>query len=146
MRHLTSLAIFTLTALATVSIGAAIAYRDADTDTAVETASTCPEMSDLCQDDLREFCSDARTKIEITRCLLDEHGDEISTECKDALECRRDLNQELMRTCALDIGEHCPGVEPMPGRDTLVSCLLENRAELSEECLEVVLEHQAARR
>mgnify|MGYP001583270415 FL=1 len=88
---------------------------------------------------------EASWKLDLVRCLYDDHKDDISADCRESLECRQALNDALVTECQTDKQQFCAGVEPTPGSEPLVDCLEEYFSELSPECAAAWSAHDAAK-
>lgn len=116
------------------------------------TTSPCPE-SGACDVDAQVYCPDewsgksveASYKIDLVNCLYDEHKNDISDECFESLDCRQQLNENLLAACEEDKRKFCMGVRPSPGSEPLVDCLGENFAELTPDCATAWTQHDAAK-
>lgn len=83
-------------------------------------------------------------KIGFTDCIK-ENLDKVSEECAKSVNRRILLNETLNTACKEDRSELCKGVEPVPGIDPQVDCLMANIDALSSECREAVENHEAAK-
>lgn len=117
-----------------------------------EQTSTCPETT-ACEEEAQTLCPDAWSgtdiqaswKLDLVRCLYDDHRDELSDECLESLECRQALNEALITQCADDKQKFCSGILPAPGSEPLVDCLGEHFDELSEACATAWTNHDNAK-
>lgn len=119
-----------------------------NTNTTTNTSSVTSGNADAhsCNQDAVTFCKDTPAgKLNLVHCLLDEHGDEISDACRQSLERREILNQELVAACEQDRGTYCRGVKPEPGSEPMVDCLEEHYTQLSAECAAAFDAHAEAK-
>lgn len=120
-----------------------------DNNTTVDNTSTVTaDNSDAhsCDQDTITFCSGIKlTKINRVNCLLNDHYDEISDACRNSLERRQQLNEELVAACEIERAKFCKGVEPEVGAEPMVDCLEENYAQLSPACATAFDAHDAAK-
>lgn len=114
--------------------------------------SSCPDAG-ACNADAKIYCAEefagtniqASWKLDLVRCLYDEHADDISVECRASLECRQSLNENLISACQEDQRKFCRGVRPSPGSEPLVDCLEGHFNELSPECASAWTAHDLAK-
>lgn len=127
---------------------------ETETNEAEQPASggVCPEAGS-CNADAQVYCPDewsgtsieASWKLDLVNCLYDEHKDDISAECRESLECRQQLNENLLAACEEDKRKFCASTRPKPGSEPLVSCLGEHYSELSADCAAAWTAHDAAK-
>lgn len=118
------------------------------TTTAETNTATTSDNSDFgaCSIESETLCNGLRDgKLALVSCLLDDHYDELSDDCRNSLERRQDLNEELVAACAQDRGTYCRGVKPEPGSEPMVDCLEEHYTELSTDCRAAFDAHDAAK-
>ena len=114
--------------------------------------STCPD-SGACNADAKTYCADewsgtniqASWKLDLVRCLYDDHKDDISDTCRESLECRQVLNESLVTSCKDDQQKFCTGVTPKPGSEPLVDCLEAHFSDLSPACQAAWTAHDEAK-
>ncbi len=113
---------------------------------------TCSDAG-ACNADIQIWCPDewsgenieASWKLDLVRCLYDEHKDDISAECRTSLECRQTLNDTLVTACQQDKRTYCSGVMPAPGSEPLVDCLERHFDDLSPACAQAWVNHDNAK-
>jgi translation elongation factor EF-G len=113
---------------------------------------TCSDAG-ACNADIQLWCPDewsgenieASWKLDLVRCLYDEHKDDISAGCRTSLECRQTLNETLVTACQQDKRTYCSGVMPTPGSEPLVDCLEEHFDNLSTACAQAWVNHEYAK-
>lgn len=106
---------------------------------------TRAESDHPCSDDFQTLCKGIPWgKMTIIRCF-EEKWDQLSDLCKANQEKHQELNELLMTACKTDMREHCEGVDPLPGSDPLAECLGDHITELSEECREAYILHEASK-
>lgn len=113
----------------------------------------CAADGGSCNEDAKTWCPDewagvsieASWKLDLVRCLYDEHKDDITADCRSSLECRQGLNEALMTACAQDKKTYCSGVEPTPGAEPLVDCIEENLDLVSTACAQAWVNHDYAK-
>lgn len=95
-------------------------------------ANAWGESGRPCADDIKKFCSEAKSgKGGIEKCLK-EHEADLSAACRERrTEIRKKL-EEKQQACKDDVSRFCADVQP--GRGGIVRCLREHEAELSSEC------------
>lgn len=98
-----------------------------------------------CQNDIRTFCREARTKVEIVRCL-DEHRAQITEACRESQDYYQQLNRNVLKNCAFEKGKFCRGVQPKRGEEPLMNCLWSHEPELSPACHSALQAHENAKR
>lgn len=99
-----------------------------------------------CDQDMVTFCKGtARGKQNMINCLLGEYKDEISDECRESLERRQQLNENLLVACEDDRKKFCQGVEPALGSAPLDDCLRVHVTDLSPACALAFQQHEAAK-
>lgn len=114
--------------------------------------SVCPEAGG-CDADAQKYCPDewagtsveASYKLDLVNCLYEEHKDDISVECRESLECRQQLNENLLVACEEDKRKFCASTRPKPGSEPLVDCLEDNFSQLSADCQAAWNAHEAAK-
>lgn len=113
-----------------------------------ETDTVTTDNTDFnsCNVEATSFCNGLRDgKLALVDCLLNDHYDELSEACRNSLERRQVLNEELVAACSADRGKYCRGVEPQPGSEPMVDCLEEHYTQLSAACAAAFDAHDAAK-
>jgi hypothetical protein len=97
-----------------------------------------------CQGDVEKLCADQpESPLGLIRCL-NQHREELTPECSDALRGRKRVGKEryasFVETCREDAGRLCEGVRaPLK----LVHCLARNEDELTPACRDALPEREA---
>lgn len=84
----------------------------------------------------------ASWKLGLVDCLS---KNPVSQTCEDSQNRREALNEDVITYCAADRGKFCQGVEPIPGQEPMVDCLMEHHDELEPECVAAVDAHEDAK-
>lgn len=119
-----------------------------DNTTVDDTSTVTADNSDAhsCDPDFITYCRDTPPgKINRVNCLLNEHYDDISDACRNSLERRQQLNEELVAACTIERAKFCQGVEPKVGSEPMVDCLEEHYEQLSPDCTTAFDAHDAAK-
>ncbi len=113
-----------------------------------------------CSDDIDLYCSEffsqnwaelaaeegyvtASWKLGLVDCL-EQHRDVTTQACDDARDRRSELNENVNTICAEDRGTYCRGVEPEPGSEPQIDCLMEHIEEVTPACADALFDHQNA--
>lgn len=113
------------------------------------TALVCPEAG-ACDADAQKYCPnqwsgvsiEASWKLDLVRCLT---ASNISDTCRESLECRQTLNENLLTVCKTDKKKYCSSITPTPGAENLVDCLGANFSKLSNDCAVAWTAHEGAK-
>lgn len=116
-----------------------------DATTTEEAQITDNSDARSCDTDKAIYCPDERTKLGLVSCLLDDHYTEISDACRNSLERRQRLNEELVAACQIDRAKFCQGVEPKAGSEPMVDCLGDHYDQLSAKCAAAWDAHDSAK-
>lgn len=117
-----------------------------ETNETIEPLTTDNADAHSCDQDAITFCQGTPPgKINLVNCLLDDHYNDISAACRESLERRQQLNEELVDACEVDRATFCKGVEPKVGSEPMVDCLEEHYDQLTPTCAAAWDAHEAAK-
>lgn len=147
---MTPLRVTIAAAFALLAVGGILAVAvpvptvDVTTADGIDDAHACDaDAQRLCPDQWTGTNVQASWKLDLVACLT--ASEDISVACRASLDRRQALNEKLVAACSTDRGEHCAGVEPAPGGEPMVDCLVAHAAELDAACREALLAHEAAK-
>jgi hypothetical protein len=87
-----------------------------------------------CSEDIAKFCPGLKLgEGKIQRCLQ-EHKEELSTDCRLRFEATLSRSHEIQQACAADVTKFCR--EVAPGRGRLAQCLRQHHRQVSTACIE----------
>ncbi len=113
-----------------------------------------------CAEDIESYCSELRSqnweeaaiaagyttaswKYALMDCF-ESHYALLDPSCVESLERRQALNEAVNTNCAADRGTYCRGVEPEPGSEPQIDCLMEHIDQVVPACAEALFDHEAA--
>jgi golgi apparatus protein 1 len=101
---------------------------------------------DPCKADVKRLCGDIQPgQGRIQECLK-AHKDEVSQECKDSIAKKAEAIQskleQVEKACSGDAQKFCKEVEPGQGR--IMKCLMQHKAEVSQECRDTFIKKAEA--
>lgn len=85
-----------------------------------------------CKEDIKKFCGDMKKgEGEMAQCLKT-HEAELSPACKEQHAENKEMRQDFMKACKMDLKTHCKGVKM--GGGAKMQCLKDKESMLSEAC------------
>ncbi len=91
------------------------------------------ERAEVCKSDVEKFCADKKGEKGAISACLEEHKDELTSECQTFHE-KRQQHRELVDACESDLKKFCPRGKHKGDGKSPRACLLEHKEELSSTC------------
>ena len=128
-----TLAIFALVALASLLCTTYVGY-----------AAGADPAGSVCKEDIQKFCGNVIPGEGRILMCLQSQIDQISPECRGAMEAGKKKVKEAADACREDAEKYCAGIQPGGGR--IAICLKQNFESLSPACKQVMEQGASKRR